>query len=104
MIITVGVSTQSKLLHRDVRQWCRDNGFSSHEIVLPCWVDTNARTISVNKLVFVEGQENSDFPEPQLDAFYQPLTEAHQLPLLSDPPRWLVDDAYGTDGRSSTAA
>jgi len=93
MIIAITTFPGGRARAPEILHWCADNGFSPSDVRLPCWIDTEHRTIRLSKIIPVEGQEDEDFPEPQTNAQGLPLTVDIITPLLVDPPTWLTAEA-----------
>ncbi len=72
------------------RSWCFANGFLTVEVGDELWVDQDARTVTVDRLVTASEPGDPDFPELRRDEHNNPITERQTLPLRVDVPGWAV--------------
>jgi hypothetical protein len=89
MIITIEIPLKDRVRRRELRQWCRLNGFNSAEVLMPCWLDTDSKTIEIRQFVPADDQEDTDFPELRLGDDGRPVTVTRTLPLQTQPLAWL---------------
>lgn len=93
MIIALTTARRSKARALEIIKWCADNGFSASDVLMPCRIDTEHRTITLSKISPAEGQEGADFPEARRDDHGLPIAVDLVVPLIVAPPAWLSTEA-----------
>lgn len=90
MFVIVRQSVQPTERRREYWNWCFENGFIATEIADPVVVDTESRTVTIERWLPVSQPGDPDFPELRRDEFNQPLSETQALRLVAAVPAWMV--------------